>query len=216
MEVTANKTGVLWQWFLKLTELFPMFRRPDLEQELTEAETRINCQKKRTERIRQRYDVLDRQCAAMSNEVDGLRSRLHATEQQAEAFKEVAKTYCAAVDTAEDLKRLYQAAAPYLDDGGFNLFDAAQEITGFSLSEEFPYPVLLIIYRFQPVVATVCLKSHIENAHMTGRYRREIALTDNIPGKGIIGGANRKYHLSDMVDKATRPNRIYLYSSDGL
>ena len=78
------------------------------------------------------------------------------------------------------------------------------------------HPVLLIIYRFQPVVATACLKSHIENAHMTGRYRREIALTDKIPGKGIIGGANRKYHLSGMVDKATKPNRLYLYSADGL
>ena len=139
MEATVNETSVLWQRFLKLAELFPRFRRPYLERELAEAETQINWQKKRTERIRQRYDVLDRQCAAMSNEVDGLRSRLHAAEQQAEAFKEVAKTYCAAVDTSEDLKRLYQAAAPYLDSGGFNLFDAAQEITGFSLSEEFPY-----------------------------------------------------------------------------
>ena len=139
MEAVVNESSVLRPWFLKLAEIFPMPRRSSLERELAEAETQINWQKKRTERIRQRYDVLDRQYAAMSNEVDGLRSRLHAAEQQAEAFKEVAKTYCAAVDTAEDLKRLYEATAPYLDSGGFNLFDAAQEITGFSLSEEFPY-----------------------------------------------------------------------------
>ena len=30
-------------------------------------------------------------------------------------------------------------AASYLDDGGFNLFDAAQEITGCPLNKEFPY-----------------------------------------------------------------------------
>lgn len=136
MEATANKTGALWQWFLKLAELFPMFRQPDLEQELTEATIRISRQKKRTERIQQRYDALDRQCAALSNEVDGLRSRLCVAEQQAEAFKLVA---CVAVGTAEDLKRLYEAAAPCLDSGGFNLFDAAREITGFCLSSEFPY-----------------------------------------------------------------------------
>ena len=116
-----------------------MFRRPDLEWELAEAKTRIGWQKKRTESIRQRYDELDRQCAALSDEAGSLRSRLYVAEQQAEAFKEVAKALCITVETAEDLKRLYHAAAPYLDRGGFNLFDAAQEITGFSLSEEFPY-----------------------------------------------------------------------------
>ena len=139
MEAAVNETSVLWQRILKLVELFPMFRRPDLEQELAEAETQISWQKKHTERIRQRYDVLDRQCAALSNEADGLRSRLHAAEQQAEAFKAVAKTLCTSVKTAEELKRLYQAAAQYLDNGGFNLFDAAREITGFCLSREFLY-----------------------------------------------------------------------------
>ena len=75
----------------------------------------------------------------LGDEVDGLRSRLYVAEQQVEAFKAVAKTLCTSVETAKDLKRLYQAAAPYLDNGGFNLFDAAREITGFCLGREFPY-----------------------------------------------------------------------------
>lgn len=139
MDAIVNESGVLSSWFLKLAEIFPMSHRSSLERELAEAETQIGWQKKRTERIQQRYDALDRQCAAMSNEADGLRSRFYAAEQQAEAFKEIAKTFCAAVNTAEDLKRIYQVAASHLDDGGFNLFDAAQEITGCRLGREFPY-----------------------------------------------------------------------------
>lgn len=136
MEAVVNEFR---PWFLKLADIFSLPRCSELEQELAEAEARIGWQKKHTERTQRRYDVLGRRYAALSNEVDGLRSRLYAAEQQAEAFKAVAKTLCAAVGTAEELKRLYEAASPYLDTGGFNLFDAAREITGFSQSREFPY-----------------------------------------------------------------------------
>ena len=136
MEAGVNEYGVLWRRFPKLTDLFPVFRRSDLERELTEAKTRIGWQKKRVERIQHRYDALDRQCVALRNEVDGLRSRLYAAEHQAKVFKQVA---CAAVGAAEELKLLYNAAAPCLDNGGFNLFYAAQDITGFCLYREFPY-----------------------------------------------------------------------------
>ena len=136
MESAVNKSSVLRKRFLKLADLFPMFRRSVLERELAEAKTRLGWQKKRTEQIQQRYDSLSRQCMALTNEVDGLRSRLYVAEQQAEAFKRVA---CAVVGTAEDLKQLYNAAGPYLDSSGFNLFCAAQEITSFSLPGEFPY-----------------------------------------------------------------------------
>ena len=139
MEEVLNKSGVLKQWCLKLAEFFPMFRRSDLERKLAAAEAHIGWQMKRTERTLCRYDMLERKCAALSNEADDLRSRLYVAEQQAEAFKGAAKALCAAVEAAEDLKRFYQAIAPCLDYGGFLLFNAAQEITGFSLPEEFPY-----------------------------------------------------------------------------
>ena len=139
MDAVVNEAGVLRPWFLKLAELFPISHRSNLERELAEAETKIGWQKKRTERIQQRYDAVDRRCAAMGKEVDGLRSRLYAAERQAEALKAVVNALCTAVGTAEDLKRIYHVAASYLDDGGFNLFDAAQEITGFRLDREFPY-----------------------------------------------------------------------------
>ena len=61
------------------------------------------------------------------------------TPRQAEALKKAAKDLCTSAETAEDLKRFYQAFALCLDYGGYQLFHAAQEITGFSLSEEFPY-----------------------------------------------------------------------------
>ena len=70
---------------------------------------------------------------------DRLRSRLYVAEQQADAFKAAAKALCASAEAAEDLKRFFQAVAPCLDRDGFLLFHAAQEITGFSLSREFPY-----------------------------------------------------------------------------
>ena len=134
MEAVINEAVVLGQRCLKLADLISMFRRSSLDRELAKA--RIDWQKKHTERTQQRYDTLDRRYATLSSEVDSLRSRLYAAERQTEAFKEVAK---AAVGTAEDRKRLYQAAASYLDNGGFNLFAAAQEITGFCLGREFPY-----------------------------------------------------------------------------
>ena len=136
MEVAENESGVLKQWRMRLLDIIPMFRRPDMERALAEAKARIGWQKKRTEQIQQRYDALDRKCVALSNEVDSLRSRLYVAEQQAEAFKRVA---CSAVGTAEDLKQIYEAATPCLDSSGFNLFSAAQEITGFCLPREFPY-----------------------------------------------------------------------------
>lgn len=139
MEATANESNMLGKWFSKLAEFFPMFYRSDLEQELTEAKTLIGWQKKRTERFRQRYDMLDRRYAALSNEVDGLRSRLYAAQQEVEAFKGVAQMICTSVETPEDLKRIYEAAAPCIDGGGVHLFYVAQEITGCRLSEEFPY-----------------------------------------------------------------------------
>lgn len=139
MEAAVRRSSILGKWFQKLADLFPMFRRPDLEQELAEAKTRIGWQRKRTERLQQRYDTMDRQCVALDNEIKELRSRLYTAEQQAEAFKEVVKTLCASVRTAKELKQLYEAVAPCLDSSGFNLFYAAQEITSFCLHREFPY-----------------------------------------------------------------------------
>lgn len=139
MEAVVNETGVLRPWLQKLAEFFPISRRSELERELSEAKAQTGRQKKHTERVQQRYGLLDKRYAALSNEADGLRSRLYAAERQTEAFKAVVKALCTAVGTAEDLKRIYQVAASYLDDGGFNLFDAAQEITGFRLGREFPY-----------------------------------------------------------------------------
>lgn len=139
MEATVNESSMLGKWVSKLTERFSMLRRSDLEQELDEAKTRIGWQKKRTERIQKRYDSLDRQCVALGSEVNGLRSRLYAAQQQAEAFKAAVKILCSAVDTAEELKQLYETVSPCLDSGGFTLFYAAQDITGFRLYREFPY-----------------------------------------------------------------------------
>ena len=139
METVANESGVFKQWCLKLADFFPVLRRSDLKRELAAAKANVGWQMKRMERILHRYDMLERKCVALNNEADGLRSRLHIAEQQAEAFKGAAKAICASVETAEDLKRFYQAIAPCLDYGGFHLFNTAQEITGFSLSEEFPY-----------------------------------------------------------------------------
>ena len=139
MEIKENESGLFKKWCLRLSELFSVFRRSDLKQELSKAEAHVGWERKRTERILRRYDVLERKCAALSTEADGLRSRLYVAEQQAEAFKGAAKALCAAVEAAEDLKHFYQAIAPCLDYGGFLLFNAAQEITGFSLSREYPF-----------------------------------------------------------------------------
>ena len=143
MEAVVNETGVLRPWLQKLAEFFPISRRSELERELSEAKAQTGRQKKHTERVQQRYGLLDKRYVALSNEADGLRSRLYAAERQTEAFKAVVKALCTAVGTAEDLKRIYQVAASCLDDGGFNLFDAAQEITGFRLGREFPYNTLI-------------------------------------------------------------------------
>ena len=139
MEEAVNKSGMLKQWHLKLANLFKKFRRADLKRELAGAEAQISWQRKRTERIQQRYDVLERKCVALNNEVDGLYSRLYVAEQQTEAFKEVVKAIFSSFEASEDLNQLYQAIIPCLDRDGFLLFHAAQEITGFSLSREFPY-----------------------------------------------------------------------------
>ena len=106
MEAIANESGELKQWRMKLLDLLQMFRRPDMERDLAEAKAWIGWQKDHTEQIQQRYDALDRKCMALSNEVESLRSRLYAAEQQAEAFKRVA---CSAIGTAEDFKRIYEA-----------------------------------------------------------------------------------------------------------
>ena len=139
MEATANGHGVFGKWLLKLTDIFPTLRRSGLEEELAEAKNRLDWQKKRTERIRHRYDALDRQCAALINEADGLRSRLYAAEQQAGACKGALQALCGASQTAEELKRIYGTISPFLDDSVINLFHAAQDITGFQLYEAFPY-----------------------------------------------------------------------------
>ena len=102
MDEVVDESGVLKHWCLKLANLFPMFRRSDLERELAEAEARIGWQRKRTERILRRYEVLERKCVALNNEADGLHSRLYVAEQQAEAFKRAAKALCASVETAAD------------------------------------------------------------------------------------------------------------------
>ena len=139
METTTNESGFIKQWCLKVLEHFSVLRHSDLKQELAKAEAHIGWERKRTERIQQRYNLLERKCVALNNEANGLRSRLYVAEQQAAVFKEAAKALCASVEAAEDLKHFYQAIAPCLDYGGFQLFNAAQEITGFSLSREYPY-----------------------------------------------------------------------------
>ncbi len=139
MEAAANDHGMFGKWLLKLTDIFPMLRRPGLEQELAETKIRLDWQKKRTERFRDRYDALEQRCAAVSDAADGLRSRLYAAEQQAGACKGALQAVCGLAQTAEALKQIYETIFPFLDDGGINLFHAAQEITGFQLYEAFPY-----------------------------------------------------------------------------
>lgn len=102
-----------------------------LERELTEAKTQLSWPKKRTERIQQRYDALDRQCVALNNNVGSLRSGRCAAEQQIDGCKRALQAFCRPAQTAEDLKRVYEMVSPFLDDGGIELFYAAQEITGF-------------------------------------------------------------------------------------
>ena len=139
MEATTTEFSVFGKWFLKLADMVPMLRRPDLEQELAETKTRLDWQKKRTERFRDRYDALEQRCAAVSDEASDLRSRLYAAEQQAGACKGALQAFCGLAQTAEELKRIYGTVSPFLDDGGINLFHAAQEITGFQPYEAFPY-----------------------------------------------------------------------------
>lgn len=136
MEATVNESSVLWQRLLRLADACMRFRRPSLDRVPAEADNQAGWQKKCAERKQHRYDAQDKQCIALSKEVESLCLRLYTAERQAEAFKQLA---CAAVRSSEDLKRLYIAASPCLDSCGFILFSAAQEITGFCLSREFPY-----------------------------------------------------------------------------
>ena len=45
-----------------------------------------------------------------------------------------------------------------------------------------------------PVVPAARLKRHIENAHLLGGERRQIALPDEVLGKGVVGRADGEHH----------------------
>lgn len=137
MEMTAKSLSPFGLWRMRLTDIFTSSRQQELERELAETRTRLELQKKHTERFRQRYDALDRRCAALDNEIDGLRSRLYVEAQRANAFKEAAQAIFASA--AVEPKQIYEVLSTFLDSNGFHLFHAAQELTGFRLSEQFPY-----------------------------------------------------------------------------
>lgn len=135
METAAKHTNPFGLWRTRLADIFTSPRQRELERELAETRTRLELQKKHTERFRQRYDALDGRCSALDTEVGNLRLRLCTATRQADAFRQVIQ----ATMTAAEPKQLYEMLSPFLDTDGFQLFHTAQELAGFRLYEKFPY-----------------------------------------------------------------------------
>lgn len=139
METTAKSLGPFGQLRMSLADIFASTRHQELERELGETRTRLQFQKKRTERLQQRYDALDKQCVALEKTTDALRSHLRVETQRTNTLKEVVQTLCTSAGFAEKPKQLYETVSPLLDCDGFQLFWAAEDITGFRTYEQFPY-----------------------------------------------------------------------------
>lgn len=47
-----------------------------------------------------------------------------------------------------------------------------------------------------PVVAATRFKSHVINADLRGGQWRQITLPDKVPGKSVVGCADREHHIT--------------------
>lgn len=97
---------------------------PRLRQELEQLETTLEVRE-------QEWNAIYEDSIALSTELDFLEKREHALVQ---AIRNVVPD----LNTLEQQKKLYEAAAPYLDPEGYDLYGVAGKITGFKIHHAFP------------------------------------------------------------------------------
>lgn len=110
---------------MKLTDIFLFLKRfKSGAAENTEAEAWAA-------QLQQRCDELTLRCKALDSEVVTLKRRLNIVRNRASAFQAAGLLLSPPVETTEDLKRLYETVAPWLDQGSRKLYQAADELSGF-------------------------------------------------------------------------------------
>ena len=65
--------------------------------------------------------------------------RLKVSQQRAEAALSAFQTFCPQMSSLEEMKRLYQSAAPSMDPQGFMLYRTARQLTGIDIHTLFSY-----------------------------------------------------------------------------
>lgn len=65
--------------------------------------------------------------------------RLKSSQQKLDAALAAFQDFCPRLSSPEDMKRLYQAAAPSVDPQGFSLYRAARQLTGIDIHALFSY-----------------------------------------------------------------------------
>lgn len=94
----------------------------------------------RLETVRQELALTKDDLAESGREYNSLRDtahsqerRLKASQQRLDAALVAFQAFCPRLSSSEDLKRLYQAAAPSVDPQGFSLYRAARQLTGIDI-----------------------------------------------------------------------------------
>ena len=118
---------------MKLREIFATIREyPNLQQELINSQFQVEQLQRGCKELKRQNIELDDACAFQEEELSALRS-------QREAYTAALKTIGPIIESGKDVKLLYECVAPCLDREGFTLYRVAEGITGFKLSNAFPY-----------------------------------------------------------------------------
>lgn len=83
---------------------------------------------------------LEKHCEELNGTRLELTNTLKNTRQKVEALRAVLLSFCPSLDSTEKFRQFYDCVSPQLDADGFQLYFAAEEITGIrGLHEHFPY-----------------------------------------------------------------------------
>ena len=110
-----------------------------LRDELEETQGDLGLALSEADALRQELGDVNERLQNFSGECLRTMGELTDAENNRDAYQAALSAFCPRLKTGEDMKRLYECTAPFLDQEGFKRYFAAKDLLGTYCDELFPY-----------------------------------------------------------------------------
>ena len=110
-----------------------------LKEELEETQGDLGLALSEVNALRKELGETNERLQNVSGDCLRLMGELTVAEYKRDAYQAALSAFCPRLKTGEDMKRLYECTAPFLDQEGFKRYFAAKDLLGTYCDELFPY-----------------------------------------------------------------------------